>query len=171
MIKTSRYRLGNGLQVVHSRNCATGMAAVNLLYRVGAKNESPEYTGLAHLCEHLMFGGTAAVPKFDSVMVEAGGDNNAWTNSDITNYYDILPFENVETAFWVEADRMQNLLLSDKSVEVQRSVVQEEFKQRCLNAPYGDVGHILREMVYKGFLSTLLQSGKCHIVGSGQSGL
>ncbi len=149
MIKTSRYRLGNGLQVVHSRNCATGMAAVNLLYRVGAKNESPEYTGLAHLCEHLMFGGTAAVPKFDSVMVEAGGDNNAWTNSDITNYYDILPFENVETAFWVEADRMQNLLLSDKSVEVQRSVVQEEFKQRCLNAPYGDVGHILREMVYK----------------------
>lgn len=149
MIDIARHTLSNGLRIVHNRNCSTGMAVVNLLYKVGSRNESPEYTGLAHLCEHLMFGGTQIVPKFDSTILEAGGENNAWTNNDLTNYYDVLPFENLETALWAEADRMQNLMLSDKSVEVQRSVVKEEFKQRCLNAPYGDVGHILRNMVYE----------------------
>lgn len=149
MIDINRHTLPNGLQIVHNRNSSTGMAVVNLLYKVGSRNESPEHTGLAHLCEHLMFGGSQNVPNFDSAILEAGGENNAWTNNDLTNYYDVLPFENIETALWAEADRMQNLMLSDKSVEVQRSVVQEEFKQRCLNSPYGDVSHILRKMVYK----------------------
>ena len=149
MIEIARHKLANGLQIVHNKNAGTGMAAVNLLYKVGSKDESPIHTGLAHLCEHLMFGGTKEAPNFDSVLLEAGGRNNAWTNNDITNYYETLPTCNIETAFWLEADRMQNLLLDDKSIEVQRKVVQEEFKQRYLNAPYGDVWHILRDMAYK----------------------
>ncbi len=149
MIDIAQHTLANGLKIVHNRHTTSGMAVVNLLYKVGSKNENPEHTGLAHLCEHLMFGGTSAIPKFDSVLLEAGGENNAWTNTDITNYYDIIPVANIETALWAEADRMHNISLSDKSVEVQRNVVQEEFKQRCLNTPYGDVWHILRDMVYK----------------------
>lgn len=149
MIEIFRHTLSNGLRVVHNKNAVTGMVAVNLLYKVGSRNESFEFTGLAHLLEHLMFGGSENAPNFDCCLQEAGGENNAWTNNDITNYYEILPVQNIETALWIEADRMQSLLLTDKSVEVQRSVVREEFKQRCLNAPYGDAGHILRSMVYK----------------------
>ena len=149
MIKIACHKLANGLEVVHSRNAISGMAAVNVLYKVGSRNESPQYTGLAHFLEHLMFTGSENARNFDTCMQEAGGENNAWTNNDITNYYEVLPVQNIETAFWLEADRMQNLLLSDKAVETQRSVVQEEFKQRCLNVPYGDVGHVLRALVYK----------------------
>lgn len=148
MIEIQRYTLDNGLRIVHNKNAATGMVAVNLLYQVGSRNEQYEYTGMAHLLEHLMFGGSANAPCFDRILQEAGGENNAWTNNDITNYYEILPVQNIETALWIEADRMENLLLGDKALEVQRNVVQEEFKQRCLNAPYGDAGHILRRNVY-----------------------
>lgn len=148
MIEIQRHTLDNGLRIVHNKNAATGMVAVNLLYQVGSRNEQYEYTGMAHLLEHLMFGGSANVPCFDRILQEAGGENNAWTNNDITNYYEILPVQNIETALWIEADRMENLLLGDKALEVQRNVVQEEFKQRCLNAPYGDAGHILRRNVY-----------------------
>lgn len=147
MIEIDRHRLPNGLRIVHNKN-ATGMAAVNLLYKVGSRNENYRHTGLAHLLEHLMFGGSKEAPEFDKCLQEAGGENNAWTNNDITNYYEILPAQNIETALWLEADRMSNLSLGDKSVEVQRSVVQEEFKQRCLNVPYGDSSHLLRDMVY-----------------------
>lgn len=149
MINIARHQLSNGLRVVHSKNAASGMVAVNLLYKAGSRNEQYEHTGLAHLVEHLMFGGSEAVKNFDHVMQEAGGENNAWTSNDITNYYELLPVQNIETALWVEADRMRNLLLTDKSVEVQRNVVCEEFKQRCLNTPYGDSGHLLRGMVYR----------------------
>ncbi len=149
MIDIAQHTLANGLKIVHNRHTTSGMAVVNVLYKVGSKNEDPTHTGLAHLCEHLMFSGTPEIPKFDSVLLEAGGENNAWTNTDITNYYDIIPVANIETALWAEADRMCNISLSDKSVEVQRNVVQEEFKQRCLNTPYGDVWHLLRDMVYK----------------------
>lgn len=148
MIEIQRHTLDNGLRIVHNKNAATGMVAVNLLYQVGSRNEQYEYTGMAHLLEHLMFGGSANAPCFDRILQEAGGENNAWTNNDITNYYEILPVQNIETALWIEADRMENLLLGDKALEVQRNVVQEEFKQRCLNAPYGDAGHILRRNVY-----------------------
>lgn len=148
MIEIQRHTLDNGLRIVHNKNAATGMVAVNLLYQVGSRNEQYEYTGMAHLLEHLMFGGSANAPCFDRILQEAGGENNAWTNNDITNYYEILPVQNIETALWIEADRMENLLLEDKALEVQRNVVQEEFKQRCLNAPYGDAGHILRRNVY-----------------------
>ena len=148
MIEIQRHTLDNGLRIVHNKNAATGMVAVNLLYQVGSRNEQYEYTGMAHLLEHLMFGGSANAPCFDRILQEAGGENNAWTNNDITNYYEILPEQNIETALWIEADRMENLLLGDKALEVQRNVVQEEFKQRCLNAPYGDAGHILRRNVY-----------------------
>ena len=149
MIDIAEHTLANGLKIVHNRHATSSMAVVNVLYKVGSKNENSSYTGLAHLCEHLMFGGTSEIPKFDSVLLDAGGENNAWTNADITNYYDIIPVANIETALWVESDRMRNILLSDKSVEVQRNVVQEEFKQRCLNTPYGDAWHLLRDMVYK----------------------
>ena len=149
MIEINRHILPNGLSVVHNRNAATQMAAVNLLYRVGSKNEDADSTGLAHLLEHLMFGGSENAPDFDRKLQNAGGECNAWTNSDITNYYETVPSYNIETALWLESDRMQNLLLTDKSLEVQRSVVMEEFKQRCLNTPYGDSGHHWRKVAYK----------------------
>lgn len=149
MIEVNRHTLGNGLRIVHNRNTATQMVAVNLLYCVGSKDEDYEHTGLAHFVEHLMFSGSKNAPDFDLCLQEAGGENNAWTTNDITNYYEILPSENLETAFWLESDRMADLLLSEKSIEVQRSVVIEEFKQRCLNTPYGDLSHLWRGILYK----------------------
>lgn len=149
MIEINRHTLSNGLRIVHNKNAATQMAALNILYCVGSRNESYEYTGLAHLLEHLMFGGSENAPCFDIPLQEAGGENNAWTSNDITNYFEVLPVQNLETAMWLEADRMRSLSLSDRSVEVQRSVVMEEFKQRYLNMPYGDVGHLWRKMVYE----------------------
>jgi len=125
------------------------MVALNILYDVGARDENPDHTGFAHLFEHLMFGGSVHIPDYDAPLQMAGGENNAWTNNDITNYYLTLPKQNVELGFWLESDRMLSLEFSPKSLEVQRSVVMEEFKQRCLNQPYGDVGHLLRPLAYK----------------------
>ncbi|GJM32203.1 MAG: zinc protease [Saprospiraceae bacterium] len=125
------------------------MAAVNVLYNVGARDESPDKTGFAHLFEHLMFGGSANVPDFDDPIQMAGGENNAFTNNDITNYYDILPAQNLETALWLESDRMLSLNFDERVLEVQRKVVVEEFKETCLNEPYGDVWHHIADMAYK----------------------
>ncbi|MBR2301697.1 MAG: insulinase family protein [Bacteroidaceae bacterium] len=149
MMQINRHRLANGLRLVHIHDTASQMVYVNLLYGVGARNESPEYTGIAHLFEHLMFEGTSDVPSFDEPLECAGGENNAYTTNDITNYYMSLPRQNAELAFWLESDRMCNVQLTDESVSVQRQVVVEEFKQSYLNCPYGDVSMILRSMAYK----------------------
>ena len=148
-MQINRHKLSNGLRLVHVHDTASQMVYVNLLYGVGARNEQPEYTGIAHLFEHLMFDGTPAVPSFDEPLECAGGENNAYTTNDITNYYISLPRQNAELAFWLESDRMCNVQLTDDSVSVQRQVVIEEFKQSYLNCPYGDVSIILRAMAYK----------------------
>lgn len=148
-MKINRATLSNGLRVVHYRNEKSQIVYINTLYAVGSKNEEFEYTGIAHLFEHLMFEGTKNVPSFDEPLERAGGENNAYTNNDITNYYISLPKQNAELAFWMESDRMQNLSLSAKKVDVQRNVVIEEFKQGNLNRPYGDVSMLLRAMAYK----------------------
>ena len=149
MITVNRHTLDNGLRIVHSEDKDTQMVALNVLYNVGARDDHPEHTGFAHLFEHLMFGGSINIPDYDIHVQNAGGENNAWTNNDITNYYITLPKQNVETGFWLESDRMLSLDFSEKSLDVQRHVVIEEFKQRNLNQPYGDVGHLVRGMVYK----------------------
>ena len=149
MITINRKILENGLRIVHSEDKDTRMVAINILYNVGARDEHPEHTGFAHLFEHLMFGGSINIPDYDTHVQNAGGENNAWTNNDITNYYITLPRQNVETGFWLESDRMLSLDFNEKSLEVQRQVVIEEFKQRNLNQPYGDVGHLVRGMAYK----------------------
>lgn len=149
MIQVNRYTLANGLRIVHNEDDSTQMVALNLLYDVGARDEDPSYTGFAHLFEHLMFGGSLHIPDYDTPVQNAGGENNAWTNNDITNYYITLPHQNVETGFWLESDRMLSLDFSPKSLEVQRQVVIEEFKQRNLNQPYGDASHLLRELAYE----------------------
>lgn len=125
------------------------MAAVNVLYKVGARNESPERTGFAHLFEHLMFGGSVNIPDYDGPLQLVGGENNAFTNNDYTDYYIVLPKDNIETAFWLESDRMLSLAFNEKSLEVQRKVVIEEFKQRYINQPYGDLWMLMRSMAYK----------------------
>lgn len=149
MIQVNRYTLANGLRIVHNEDDSTQMVALNLLYDVGARDEDPSHTGFAHLFEHLMFGGSLHIPDYDTPVQNAGGENNAWTNNDITNYYITLPHQNVETGFWLESDRMLSLDFSPKSLEVQRQVVIEEFKQRNLNQPYGDASHLLRELAYE----------------------
>ena len=149
MIEYNTFTLPNGLRIVHNYDSATAMVALNVMYDVGARDENPELTGLAHLFEHLMFGGSVNIPDFDGAIENAGGMNNAWTSNDYTNFYDIVPAHNAETAFWVESDRMLALAFSDKALEVQRHVVIEEFKQTCLNRPYGDMSHHLRAMLYK----------------------
>ena len=149
MIQVNRYTLANGLRIVHNEDDSTQMVALNLLYDVGARDEDPLHTGFAHLFEHLMFGGSLHIPDYDTPVQNAGGENNAWTNNDITNYYITLPHQNVETGFWLESDRMLSLDFSPKSLEVQRQVVIEEFKQRNLNQPYGDASHLLRELAYE----------------------
>jgi len=149
VIQFEKFELSNGLKVVVHEDDSTPMAAVNVLYNVGARDESPDKTGFAHLFEHLMFGGSANVPDFDTPIQMAGGENNAFTNNDITNFYDILPAENLETAFWLESDRMMSLNFDEQVLEVQRKVVVEEFKETCLNEPYGDVWHHIADMAYK----------------------
>ena len=149
MITVNRHTLPNGLRIVHHEDKDTQMVALNVLYNVGARDEHPDHTGFAHLFEHLMFGGSVNIPDYDTHVQNAGGENNAWTNNDITNYYITLPRQNVETGFWLESDRMLSLDFNEKSLEVQRHVVVEEFKQRNLNQPYGDVGHLVRSLVYK----------------------
>lgn len=149
MLKFERFQLPNGLKVIFHKDSSTPMAVVNILYDVGARDESENQTGFAHLFEHLMFGGSINIPNFDTELQVAGGENNAFTSNDITNYYDILPAANLDTALWLESDRMLSLAFTDKSLEVQRSVVIEEFKQRYLNQPYGDVWLQLRPLAYK----------------------
>ena len=149
MTTYSSHTLANGLRIVHYEDPTTQMVAVNVLYNVGARHEAPERTGYAHLLEHLMFEGSANIPDYDTHVQLAGGENNAWTNNDLTNYYIALPCSNIETAFWLESDRMMGLALTEESVEVQKGVVIEEFKQRHLNRPYGDVHHLIRKLAYK----------------------
>ncbi|MGN6181458.1 MAG: M16 family metallopeptidase [Mucilaginibacter sp.] len=149
MVKFNRFLLDNGLRVLVHEDHTTPMAVLNILYDVGARDEDPEQTGFAHLFEHLMFGGSVNIPSYDEPLQRVGGENNAFTSNDITNYYITLPSANIETAFWLESDRMLNLAFSEKSLEVQRNVVIEEFKQRYLNQPYGDVWLKLRPLVYK----------------------
>lgn len=149
MIEFDKFTLENGLRVIVHRDETTPMAAVNLLYNIGSKDEDPERTGFAHLFEHLMFGGSVNIPNYDEPLQLVGGDNNAWTSNDVTNYYLTVPKDNLETAFWLESDRMLSLAFSEKSLEVQRNVVIEEFKQRYFNQPYGDVWLHLRPLAYK----------------------
>lgn len=149
MIDFRTFSLPNGLRVVHHYDDTTSHVAVNVLYNVGARDESPELTGMAHLFEHLMFGGSVNVPDFDRAIEMAGGSDNAWTSNDFTNFYDIVAADNLDTALWVESDRMMQLAFSQQSLEVQRHVVMEEFKQVCINKPYGDFGHRLRALLYR----------------------
>ncbi len=149
MVSYERFTLANGLRVLVHEDPTTPMAVVNILYDVGARDEHPDQTGFAHLFEHLMFGGSVNIPSYDEPLQRVGGENNAFTSNDITNYYITLPAVNLETAFWLESDRMLSLAFSEKSLEVQRNVVCEEFKQRYLNQPYGDVWLKLRPMAYK----------------------
>ncbi len=149
MIQFEKFKLKNNLTVIIHRDTSTPLACVNVLYDVGARDEDENKTGFAHLFEHLMFGGSVNIPSYDEPLQMVGGDNNAFTTNDITNYYCTVPAENLETAFWLESDRMLNLAFTEKSLEVQRNVVIEEFKQRYLNQPYGDVWLLLRPLAYK----------------------
>ena len=149
MIDYTTLELANGLKVIFHKDTSTPMVCVNILYNVGARDENPEKTGFAHLFEHLMFGGSKNIPDYDAVIEEAGGENNAFTNNDITNYYLTFPKEFIELAFWLESDRMNELAFSPKSLSVQKNVVIEEFKQHYLNQPYGDVSHLLKPLAYK----------------------
>lgn len=148
MIDYERFKLANGLTVLVHRDVSTPMVVLDILYDVGARDEDPSKTGFAHLFEHLMFGGSVNIPDYDEPLQVAGGENNAYTTNDLTNYYCQLPVENIETAFWLESDRMLSLAFSEKSLDVQRKVVSEEFKEHYLNKPYGDAWHIMREMAY-----------------------
>ncbi len=148
-IQYERFVLANGLTVYLHADRSTPMVAVNVLYRVGARDESPDRTGFAHLFEHLMFGGSAHAPDYDEPIQRAGGDNNAFTNTDITNFYVLLPAENLETALWLESDRMLQLNLSQRALDVQRKVVVEEFKETCLEQPYGDLWHQLGPLAFR----------------------
>lgn len=143
-----KFELPNGLKVYVHTDKTTEMAVLNVLYKVGSRNEIPGKTGLAHYFEHLMFGGSKHVPSFDTAVERVGGECNAFTNTDITNYYISLPAVNIETAFWLESDRMMSLNLQEKTIENQREVVIEEFKQRYLNQPYGDAMHLVRELAF-----------------------
>jgi zinc protease len=148
MIQFEKFTLNNGLRVLVHQDTSTPMAVLNVMYDVGARDENPEQTGFAHLFEHLMFGGSINIPSYDDPLQLAGGENNAYTTNDLTNYYCQLPAENIETAFWLESDRMLSLAFSAKSLNVQRKVVCEEFKEHYLNKPYGDVWFKMRELAY-----------------------
>lgn len=149
MIQFSRFVLPNGLKVLVHEDNSTPMAVVNVLYDVGARDEDPDRTGFAHLFEHLMFGGSINIPEYDDELQKAGGENNAYTTNDLTNYYCQLPSANIETAFWLESDRMLSLAFSKKSLDVQRKVVCEEFKEHYINRPYGDIWFKMREMAFE----------------------
>lgn len=149
MIQFDRFTLENGLRVIVHHDANTPMVAVNVLYDVGARDEDEQRTGFAHLFEHLMFGGSENIPEYDEPLQMAGGENNAYTTNDITNYYIQLPLQNIETAFWLESDRMNALAFSEKSLDVQRKVVCEEFKEHYINKPYGNAWDLLRTLAYK----------------------
>ncbi len=148
MIQFEKFVLANGLRVIVHQDTSTPMAVMNIMYDVGARDEDPNRTGFAHLFEHLMFGGSVNIPNYDEPLQMAGGENNAYTTNDLTNYYIQLPAENLETAFWLESDRMLSLAFGEKSLDVQRKVVCEEFKEHYLTKPYGDVWHKMRELAY-----------------------
>ena len=149
MITYQEKTLANGLKVIVHEDASTPMVAVNVLYDVGSRDENPAQTGFAHLFEHLMFGGSINIPDYDAPLQTAGGENNAFTTNDLTNYYCTLPAQNIETALWLESDRMLSLAFGKKSLDVQRKVVCEEFKEHYINKPYGDVWHALRRLAYK----------------------
>ena len=149
MIEFEKFTLDNGLKVIVHQDTSTPLVALNILYDVGARDEDPDKTGFAHLFEHLMFGGSVNIPKYDVPLENAGGENNAFTNNDITNYYLTIPKQNLELAFWLESDRMLDLAFSKKSLKTQQNVVIEEFKQSYLNQPYGDVWLLLKPLAYK----------------------
>ncbi len=148
MVNFERFTLSNGLRVVIHRDPSTPIAALNVLYNAGSRVEDPSRTGMAHLFEHLMFSGSQHVDDFDVAIQHAGGDANAFTNSDITNFYDMLPVENLETALWLESDRMMGLELSEEEIDVQKKVVIEEFKETCLDQPYGNLWHLMAGLAY-----------------------
>jgi zinc protease len=149
MIQFEKFILPNGLRVIVHQDVSTPMAVLDIMYDVGSRDEDPNKTGFAHLFEHLMFGGSVNIPNYDEPLQMAGGENNAYTTNDLTNYYIQLPAENLETAFWLESDRMLSLAFSEKSLDVQRKVVCEEFKENYLTKPYGDAWHRMRELAYK----------------------
>lgn len=149
MIAFDSFTLANGLKVLVHEDSTVQIAAMNILYDVGSRDEQPDKTGFAHPFEHLMFGGSVNVPSYDEPLQNVGGENNAFTNTDITNYYLTLAADNIETGFWLESDRMLSLSFDPKVLEVQRKVVIEEFKQRYLNQPYGDVWLKLRPLAYE----------------------
>lgn len=149
MINFEKFTLKNGLKIIVHTDTSTPIVAFNMLYNVGARDENENQTGFAHLFEHLMFGGSVNIPNFDEPLQKVGGNNNAFTSNDITNYYITLPKDNLATAFWLEADRMLSLAFTEKSLAVQKNVVIEEFKQNYLNQPYGDVWLLLRPLAYK----------------------
>lgn len=149
MIQYEKFILENGLRVLVHEDSSTPMAVVNVMYDVGARDEDPVRTGFAHLFEHLMFGGSRNIPDFETPLQIAGGENNAYTSNDVTNYYIQIPAENLETALWLESDRMLSLSFSEKSLDVQRKVVCEEFKEHYINKPYGDAWFMLRDMAYR----------------------
>jgi zinc protease len=149
MVNFTRHTLPNGLVVLIHEDHSTPLVAVNVLYKVGSRDERPDRTGFAHLFEHLMFAGSRHARDFDEPLQHAGGENNAFTTNDYTTFYDILPSENLETALWLESDRMLALRISGRVLDVQRRVVVEEFKETCLNEPYGDSWHHLSDMMYK----------------------
>ncbi len=149
MIEYQKYTLENGLRVLIHEDNSTPLVAVNLLYDIGSRDENPEKTGFAHLFEHLMFSGSKNAPDFDDPIQLAGGDNNAFTNNDMTSFYATVPAENLETLLWLESDRMLALNINKKSLNTQRKVVVEEFKETTLNEPYGDVWHHIGDMIYK----------------------
>ncbi|MBI9052204.1 MAG: insulinase family protein [Bacteroidales bacterium] len=148
-MKFDKFTLNNGLKVIVHKDTSTTIVAVNILYNVGARDEDPNKTGFAHLFEHLMFEGSKNIPSYDTPLQIAGGENNAFTTNDITNYYITLPKENIDTAFWLESDRMLGLDLSEEKLNIQKKVVVEEFNQRYLNQPYGDAFLLLRPLAYK----------------------
>ncbi|MEA1878489.1 MAG: pitrilysin family protein [Bacteroidota bacterium] len=149
MIHFHEHTLANGLKIIVHPDQASELAAINMIYDVGARDENPEKTGFAHLFEHLMFGGSANIPVFDEPLQLVGGENNAFTNNDFTNYYITLPHQNLETAFWLESDRMLQLDFSQSKLDIQKKVVIEEFNQRYFNQPYGDIWLLLRPLAYK----------------------
>jgi len=148
VIQFEKFVLANGMRVIVHEDKSTPMAVLDVMYDVGARDEDPSQTGFAHLFEHLMFGGSIHIPSYDEPLQMAGGENNAYTTNDLTNYYIQIPSENLETAFWLESDRMLSLAFDEKSLDVQRKVVCEEFKEHYLNKPYGDVWHKMRELAY-----------------------
>src|SRR5580765_6811092 len=147
-IDYKKFILSNGLRFIVHEDHTTPMTVLNVLYDVGARDEDPAKTGFAHLFEHLMFGGSVNISDFETPLQLAGGENNAFTTNDLTNYYIQLPAENIETAFWLESDRMLSLAFDEKSLSVQRKVVCEEFKEHYINKPYGDAWHKMRELAY-----------------------